>query len=499
MTAKGDTMQFNFARTVFEINRCRPQQIAFIDDRESLSYGDLEMRSRAFCASLDALGMRSGDRLMLTMSDNIDWPVVLFACLLGNYVCVIANPRTIKPKLEYMINLADPRVIVTSRESHDTVADILCQPRQSNITVIPHDNIRSMSCKCVDHDPAPTWHDDMAYWLVTSGSSGEPKAVVLHHGAMFEQAKALQHAYHIQAGDIVLCSSKLSWSYGLCMNLYLTTATGATSILRQKLATVPDICAAFNKHKPKLFASTPTVYALLMASQQDLSMIDAQYCICCGEPMPKPLALQWKQNTGLDLRNAYGITETGGVILPGSPDIDSMGTPLPGIDLEVRLPDGSKAGIDEFGELFVRATSMAMGYYRDLARSRAAFKGEWFATGDTFVQKPCGDYVFMGRNNDMFRVNAQWVSPVEIESVLCSHPQVREAAVVGRPDGPNGINRIIAYLVLRTDVVVGENFQLEIKRLVQKTLELCKAPNVIKVVDQLPRNENGKMQRKLLT
>jgi benzoate-CoA ligase len=494
------TKHFNFAKHVFEINRQRGHKVAFVDDETQITYQELEQRARSFCLHLHQLGLKKEDRVLIATTDCVKVPVAILGCILGGYVFVPCNARGSKITLAKYLEICSPQVIITCAENHDTVSDLVNELCLNPKKIINKDDLAIYYKDTTLFDPPTTVRDSAAYWFFTSGGSGEPKAVVHAHGAMFEQGTGLSQAYQMTSDDVMYNTSKLSWTYGITYNFYSVLLTGACGILREKLPTPQSIVETIKNLKPTMFASIPGIYTAMLNSGLDLSELGLKCCFSGGELLPIHIIQQWHSATNTNLYDIYGTTETGGVALSNRDGVHKLGTtgkPIPGYSVEVRNTNGDVCDINEIGELYIKSPSLGIWYYNDLEKSQQSFQGQWFKTGDKFIKDSEGFFKFTGRTNDMFRVNASWISPVEIENVLVENQLILEAGVTGKEDS-NGLMQVAAFVVIKPGTVVPDNLDHQLKRLVQKKLEHVKTPKFIKIIESLPKNENGKIQRYLL-
>jgi 4-hydroxybenzoate-CoA ligase len=225
-------------------------------------------------------------------------------------------------------------------------------------------------------------------------------------------------------------------------------------------------------------------------------------CFSAGEPLPAHVGLAWRERFGLDIVNGVGSTEMGHLYLTNLPDAVEYGTagvPVKDYDLKLVDESGREVGDGELGELWVRGQSAAAGYWNQREKSRRTFQGEWTRTGDRYMRRPDGVYVYSGRADDMFKVSGIWVSPFEVEDALVAHPSVLEAACVPAEDG-NGLIKPKAFVVLKDRADADRNRALyeELKVHVKRTVGPWKYPRWIEFVDSLPKTATGKIQRFML-
>ena len=339
---------------------------------------------------------------------------------------------------------------------------------------------------------APTSEDDMCFWQYSSGTTGAPKAVIhVHRRALFPAEGHGRHVARISPDDRVYSTAKLFFSYGLNNSMVIPLAAGASVVLDPERFAPDRAWRLIASERPTVLYSVPTAYAaLLAAAESGTSAVTSSLraCISAGEALPAPLAERWHRRFGLWILDGIGSTEIGYIAISNTTDDvtpGSSGRVVPGYDARIVGPDGKDA---TEGTLWVRGGSTAVGYHDRPEATAAAFRDGWVVTGDRY-RVADGRYYNLGRDDDMLRVGAQWVSPLEVESVLLSHPGVVECAVVGRADG-DGLIKVCAYVVLRDGTPTSELEELCAARLARH-----KRPRWIDSVAELPKTATGKIQR----
>jgi benzoate-CoA ligase len=341
-------------------------------------------------------------------------------------------------------------------------------------------------------ETAPTGADDMCFWQYSSGTTGAPKAVIhLHRRALFPSEGHGRHIARVGPDDRVYSTAKLFFSYGLNNSMVIPLAAGASVILDPERFAPDRAWRLIDAERPTVLYSVPTAYAALLAAAEAGTPADPsslRMCISAGEALPVPLAERWRRRFGLRILDGIGSTEIGYIAISNSAEdvaSGSSGRVVPGYEARVVGGDGADA---TEGNLWVRGGSTALGYHDRPEATAATFRDGWVVTGDRY-RVVDGHYFHLGRDDDMLRVGAQWVSPVEVESVLLSHPAVAECAVVGRADA-DGLLKVCAFVVLRGTTPASELDDLCAERLARH-----KRPRWIEPVAELPKTATGKIQR----
>ena len=228
------------------------------------------------------------------------------------------------------------------------------------------------------------------------------------------------------------------------------------------------------------------------AKQQDLSSL--RLATSAGEALPVELYARWKQTFGVELLDGLGTAEMWHIFIsnrPGAVKPGTIGTVVPGFDVRVRddlahdLPDG------EVGMLWVRGGSRAIGYWQQMEKTQAAFRGEWYVSGDLIRRDADGYFTYCGRADELLKVGGKWLAPQEVEGCLLQHPLVKEVAVVGVEDA-NGLTKPHAFVVAAEQ---RPGLAEELQTFARERLEPYKAPRTVRFLDALPRTHLGKVDR----
>jgi 4-hydroxybenzoate-CoA ligase len=348
---------------------------------------------------------------------------------------------------------------------------------------------------------AATLSDEVAFWMYTSGSTGDPKAVKHVHTSPMAASRLMgQGVIGISENDVAFSAAKLSFSYGLGNGVLFPLSVGASAVLLPERPTAAAVLATLRRHRPTIFYAVPSLYAALLAHAEigrGAGSDRLRLCISAGEALPAKLGERWRAIVGVDILDGLGSTEMLQTFLSNQPhDIryGSTGKPVPGYELRIVGENGQELPAGEIGELVVRGPTAGEGYWNQRAKSRHTFAGEWTYTGDKYVRDGDGYYHYCGRTDDMFKVNGLWVSPFEVEAALVSHDAVLEAAVIGKADG-DGLIKPKAFIVLRNGVSADEQLFEALRAHVKERAGAWKYPRWIDVRPDLPRTATGKIQR----
>jgi len=484
----------------------RAGKLAYIDDSRSLTYGELEQRSAALAHALLDLGMQREQRVLLCLHDTVDFPIAFLGAIRAGIIPVPVNTLLTPQDYAFLANDCRAPVAIVSAALLPLFEAVRGQMRTLRHIIVAgsHDHPLSLGA-LLDAHAAPfesvdAHPDEPCFWLYSSGSTGSPKGTVHSHASPIHTAELFGRAVAgFDSDDVCFSAAKLFFAYGLGNALTFPLAHGATTVLMAERATPAAIFERFKQHRPTVFGGVPTLYAAML-SNPELTDMDARrlrLCLSAGEPLPAAIGQRWQSRFGVDILDGIGSTEMLHIFIsnrPGQVEYGTTGWPVPGY--EVRLVDDQGAPVPpgEPGELHIRGPSSALLYWNNRERSRGTFLGHWTRSGDKFVMRPDGTYIYSGRSDDMLKVSGIYVSPAEIESALITHDSVLEAAVVGRKDA-DGLVKPMAFVVLKDGSCGTEALAGELKAHVKSLLASYKYPRWFEFRQDLPKTATGKIQR----
>src|SRR6266849_4891500 len=469
--------------------------------QRELSYAELqEMVNRAGNALRDA-GIEPEQRVAILVHDGPEFVAAFLGAMKIGAVPVPTNTAARPNELQLMIADCRARGLVADANLVGP-AEQTPNAQLRAVFVVGGDDdrrgfpaaVQRASCSL---DAFPTGVDEPCYWLYSSGTTGSPKGVVHLHGDMLACVTPFaEEVVGIEPEDVTFSVARLFFSYGLVNSLFLPLLAGASAFLTPERPDARHTLEVVERYRPTLFFSVPTSYAQLCAALESAGRVfdGVRLAISAGEPRPEPVYKRWKALTGIELLDGLGSTEVGYIFcsnLPGRVRPGSSGVLIGDHRARIVDEDGNDA---DSGELWLSAASTALQYWNQSERTKQTFCGEWLRTGDRYVRDREGYFWYQARTNDMFKVSGQWVSPLEIESCLLSHPAVLECAVVGTPDEA-GLLKPRAFVVRRAGAAVTAG---ELQALVKDRLQPFKYPRWVEFVQELPKTASGKVQRYVL-
>ncbi len=491
----------------------RGNKTACIDPSRNITYGELRDAAVRIGPMLARLGIEQENRIALVLLDTVDFPVLFWGAIRAGVVPVLLNTRLTVDQYRYLLEDSRAKAVFVSAALLPVVqAAAEDLPNLKSVIVVgggPEGVLRLNTLLSAENEgsaPARTCADEVAYWIYSSGTTGRPKGVMHVHSSPIVMARlAGQDRIGICEDDVVFSAAKMFFSYGLGNAVICPMSVGATSVFYPERPTPQSVFETLRTYQPTMFYAVPTLYAAMLADPDCMSENGSRrlrLCFSAGEPLPAHVGEAWKARFGLDIVNGVGSTEMGHLYLTNRPNAVEYGTAgvaVKNYDLKLVDDAGNQVADGEIGELLVRGETSAAGYWNQRERSRRTFIGEWTRTGDKYLHRPDGVFIYCGRSDDMFKVSAIWVSPFEVEAALAEHPSVLEAAVVPAED-PNGLIKPKAFVVLKDGYNGVSNRALyeELKVHVKRTIGPWKYPRWIEFVDSLPKTATGKIQRFML-
>src|SRR5450631_1634536 len=491
----------------------RGEKTAFIDPSRNLTYGELRDTAARIGPMLARMGIEPENRIALVLLDTVDFPILFWGAIRAGIVPVLVNTRLTVDQYRYLFEDSRAKAVFVSAALLPVVQEAATDlPNIKEIVVVgggPASVPRLDMLLAAENEgsaPARTCADEVAYWLYSSGTTGNPKGTMHVHSTPMNIARTSgQGRIGIREDDVIFSAPKLFFAYGLGDAMLCPMSVGATSVLYPERPTPQTVFEMLRGYQPTMFFAVPTLYAAILADPEckpENCSSQLRICFSAGEPLPAHIGKAWKQRFGIDIVNGVGSTEMGHLFLTNLPDNVEYGTsgvPVDGFKLRLVDENAQDVGDNEMGELLVKGESSAAGYWNQREKSRRTFLGEWTRTGDKYTRRPDGVYTFCGRADDMFKVSGIWVSPFEVEEALMSHPMVVEAAVVPAEDG-DGLTKPKAFIVLNQgcDQDAGRVLYEELKLHVKRTIGPWKYPRWIEFVDSLPKTATGKLQRYML-
>jgi 3-hydroxybenzoate/4-hydroxybenzoate---CoA ligase len=480
---------------------------AVVSAGETLTYGALTARVGRFTAALRAVGLGPRDRVAMQMLDTPDLVALHLAVLAAGGVSVPISTRASADELGRILAIIEPATMVVDGEFAGVAAGSIGAATPRTKLMLRERELSAWKARPeTEIAPDPRESSDPAFWVMTSGTTGQPKAVEHHHANVGICALYFEQVLGVKPADRLFATSRFHFTYALGTT-FAALRLGATIILLERWATAESVAASIERHTPTVVLSVPALYHKLIDAgfAPTPAFRAVRHYVSAGERLPPKLGMDWESACGHPILDGMGCSELVYMVLGNSPQSrcsGSSGRPLPGVEIRLVGEDGTVITEPERpGRLEVRMPSVCAGYRlagakRDDPPQRPAdrFKpGGWFATGDEYMQDADGFFHHRGRSGDMLRASSMWVSPSEIEDALAGIPSIAEAAAV-LGESAVGLEEIVLFVVPAANAE-GRKALEDARRRLARVLPDHKRPRRFEVIAELPRTDTGKVQR----
>ena len=487
--------------------RKTPDKAAIIFSGTSKSYAEFDESVKRTAGALLGIDVTRGDRVALFMRNCVELVEFYFACFRIGAVAVPLNHRYVEDEVVYAVNHCSASVLIADHELYGIVNDIHNRvPTVKRILAVGYGSSgaehswESMAAVAPRGLKLPeVKREDPAMVMYTSGSTEKPKGVTYTHTAVFNLCNSRKISMGLTEDEVGLAATAICHAGGSFGVAFPTLLAGGTVVIME----TPDpllFLECVEKYRP---TSTLLLPAQLLdvldaseAGDTDFSCFSDVYS--GGDYVSLDLYERFLAITGLELNQLYGMTECEGMCFtpPSLPvKYGSVGKPRHGVELRLVDLEGNDVVTGEPGEILAKSDSMMTGYWNDEKHTSLAYTQDgWFKTGDEGKQDEDGYYYFAGRIKEIIIKRGSNVAPGEVEEVLDDHPQISLSGVVGTPDKRQG-QLIHAFIELNPGLEnpPGEE---ELRAYTSKRLAAYKVPDRWTIVETLPRNEIGKIDRR---
>ncbi len=493
--------RFNIADHFLDarVREGKGDRMALLTDHGTLTYRDVQAQANRFGHLLRGAGVEPEQRVLIALPDGPEFVAALFGTLKIGAVVVMVNPKLAPETIEYFYGYTRASVAVVQRDTGAPFrAAAKGAPHLKRLIVLGEPAVAEQLGQAPGRlETFPSHRDDAAIWLFSGGTTGQPKAVVQTHASFANTTQCYaKGVIGYRESDVTISVPKLFFGYATGSNLFFPFSVGARAVLFPERCSAEVLFEKIARFRPTILINVPTLINQMVshpdARRQDLSCL--RLATSAGEVLPVELYERWQATFGVELLDGLGTAEMWHIFVsnrPGAVRPGTVGQVVPGFDVKVCDDDGRELPDGEVGMLWVRGRSRAIGYWQQLEKTKQAFRGEWYVSGDMIRRDADGYFTYCGRADDMLKVSGKWLSPQEVENCLLRHPAVKEVAVVGVA-GASGLIKPHAYVVAnerRPDLAD------ELRAFVREHLEPYKAPREVIFLDVLPRTHLGKVDR----
>lgn len=518
---------FNFAYDVMDTLAAeKPNELALLwvgenGEEKRITYAELKTESDRTANYFWSLGIRKGDRVLLTLRRSYYFWYCMLALHKIGAIAVQATHMLMTKDYTYRCNLAKIKcAIITGvgicadefdkgEGQYETVELKLLTGRKHRDGWHDFEAEREA---CSADWTRPTGDDatkatDIMLLSFSSGTTGYPKMIT--HDFTYPLGHICTGVFwhRVEEGGLHFTISDTGWLKSLWGKFYgQWFGESAVFVYDFDRFDGADILSKLEKYRVTTFCAPPTMYRMMLlkdVSKYDLSSL--KHCCTAGEAMNPDIYDQWKEQTGLKIFEGFGQTETTlalATIYPWmQPRPGSMGLPAAGYQVSVLDPEGRECEPGVTGEVCVRADSpnsrprgLFIGYHDAPEATAAQWHDGYYHTGDTAYRDELGLFWYVGRNDDIIKSSGYRIGPFEVESVLSEHPAVLECAVTGVPDPVRGFN-VKATIILNDGYEPSDELTKELQTYVKKNTAPYKYPRVVEYVKELPKTISGKVRR----
>jgi len=475
----------------------KPDKPALLFHDISKTWGELDARVDAVARGLRGLGLAPGDRVAVHLGNTPDFVAVYFGVLRAGMVALPLNTGYTTDELAYALGDSGARLVVTAPDTLAAVLAVPAGPEHVVVSGAARGRATALADLLVDGGPVEPvgGGEDLAVLLYTSGTSGKPRGAMLSHRALLanlDQTTRIEPPV-VTGDDVVLLVLPLFHVYGLNGALGLVARHAATGVLVERFDPVHTLGEISRHHVTTVVGAPPMWVAWSLLTEVGDAFSSVRVALSGAAPLPPSVLERVREVTGHHVFEGYGMTETAPVLtstlMSEVPKPDSIGRPVPGVELRLVDEQGAPVEDEDPGEITVRGPNLFSGYWPDGADGPDA--DGWFGTGDVAVTDDDGDLHLVDRRRELILVSGFNVYPREVEDVLATHPEVQEVAVLGIPHPCTGES-------VKAVVVRRPGSRLTADALVAhaaESLARFKCPTAVEFVESLPYTATGKVAK----
>ena len=484
-------MPINAAWTLLQSGA--PQAIALECACDSMSYETLRHQVRRAAGAWRALGLQTGDRVLISAPDSIDWVVAYLGVIWAGGVAIGVNPRLPAQELSPILLESEVRFVWCEADGVTVMSSLLTDMPHAPLLVAsgPGDSHwAGRLTSAIEIEPVLQDEEAPALWIGTSGTTGVSKGVIHAQRVALEPHSFARSVLALSAADRLYASSKLFFAYALGNSLLAGLRAGATVILDRQWPDPKRVLTMLRQHRPTLVFCVPTLYSKMLEAgvATQLSNFCVRHFVSAGETLPTRVRQDWRQATGRAIVSGYGTSETLCLMLYSqendgllhlSPQVQLRFTP----EIDPAVPQ----------RIWLRSSSVALGYWKRPQAQADGFQDGWYSPGDMFLRRGEAGLEFAGRLDDMLKISGRWVSTQWVEQALSSAAgeSVVQMACVGVPTAEG----LTALSLL---VIASPRQQALAEQRIQAAIELLphyRRPRWVHWVSALPLTATGKLQR----
>ncbi len=508
---------------------------AFYCMGKSLTYGEIDKMSRQFGAYLQSRGLKPGDKVAIMMPNLLQYPIALFACIRAGLIVVNTNPLYTPREMVHQFNDSQVKGIIIVENFASHLQEILPKTQIETIILtsigemlgsvkgpiinfvvrsikrmVPKYELPNTICfkeaikqgKNFTINSFDDHPDRVISHQYTGGTTGVAKGAMLTNKNLLSnmlQIKACLDTQMKEGEEITLCPLPMYHIFAFVVNCLAMMSYGSMNVLVVNARDCKSVIKEFKNHKITVMTGVNSLFNVLLheKSFRELDFSNLKVAVGGAMAIQRSVNDQWKEVTGRNLVEGYGMTESSPVVsvnpLDGSARIGTVGMPVPSTEVRIADDHDNSLPFGQPGEIQVKGPQVMLGYFNKPEETAKTIRNGWLCTGDMGIIDEDGYLRVVDRIKDMIIVSGFKVFPNEVEDVVCSHPKVKECAAVGMPSEKSG--ECVKLFVVKKENSLTKN---ELMDYCRENLTSYKLPKEIEFRDSLPKTNVGKILRREL-
>ena len=469
----------NIAKTFF--NGCNPDKAAYIIDDEVVTYKILKKRTEQYRYYFKKHNPQPKN-VLIFLPESLDFVASILACWslgIATYHPSISLPDSV---IRSMVKNANTGLVISNSE--------MAKKLNVDCDIIYIDNIELVNEDNIYDDQTP---DTEIFYGITTGSTGTPKMVVHTINNLLKWAEIYSDQLGINDKTMMYTTSRISFNWGVSCAVTMNLFKKSTCVLNSRIATPKLIKHNIETHKPTHFFTVPLFIDLLVKSKLDVNFNHVDYSMSSGDWLPEHLCTQFEQKFKKQLLNGLGSSETVSnytfIAECDQENVNSMGKIIPDVEMKI-MKNGERCDTGEIGEIYVSSPWFSKTYLNFV--DNTTYENGWIKTKDLAYLNKNGCLVYMGRKNSIFKINGEFVNPIEIEKHILEFNGITNCIVK-----PSNFNEGVPKLSV--DILCDNEIDIEqLKSFLKGRLEKNRIPKIYNFVNEMNRTWNGKIRRAVL-
>jgi len=474
-----------------QIAQQHPEKPAIISGKQVISYAELLDRIDGLSAALAESGVKKGDAVGVLLPNSVDFVASILAIMACRAIAVPVNTRFQAAEVKYYLETSSACKVI-----HGDKAEALLESISTPIEKINLDK-QSMAGTKGTPEAAVAGGEVPALHMYSSGSTGKPKRVTRTQTQLMAEYRALAATIELSDQDVVLCTVPLYHAHGFNNCMFAALMSGGTLVLMEGDFNPREAVKLIEGSGVTIYPAVPFMIKMIAESfypaKPDLSGI--RLVFTAGAPLAKEIAERFRNTFGKTVKQLYGSTETGAICINYDGDTtteESVGKPLKGVQVDILDENGELVSAGSLGEVAVRSPAMTRQYDDLPTLTEECFRDGYYLSGDLGLVDAEGRLFIKGRKKLFINVAGNKVDPLDVETVIKTHPKIREVVVVGMPHSNYG--EMVKAVVVADEGCSEE----EIIALCEQQFAWYKVPKKVEFRSEIPRSPLGKILRKHL-